>query len=361
MRTDDAALLPAAAPATAATADQPPRAGPGVGAVPWSLRSRSGPVFAAIDLGTNNCRLLVARPAPGGFRVIDAFSRIVRLGEGVSLTGRLCEDAEERAVEALGICARKMERRAVTVSRAVATEACRRAVNGSAFLDRVRAETGIALEIITAEEEGRLALAGSAALLDRGVPEALVFDIGGGSTELMWIRVPRRGPPRVLDQISIPCGVVSLAERFGGVDVPPAAYDAMIADVHAALTGFEARNGIGGAVARGRVQMLGTSGTVTTLAGIHMKLPRYDRNKVDGSYLAICDARRVSRDLLGLDLAGRAAHPCIGRDRADLVLAGCAVLEAIVALWPVDHLRIADRGLREGILVELMAAHGRRR
>jgi len=361
MRTDDAALLPEAAPTLAATADAPPRTGSGAPAVAWAAEVRAGPVYAAIDLGTNNCRLLVARPAPGGFRVVDAFSRIVRLGEGVSASRRLGGDAIDRAVDALTVCARKMERRGVTVARAVATEACRQAANGADFLERVRVETGIALEIITTDEEGRLALAGSAALLDRRVPEALVFDIGGGSTELMWIRVPRRGPPRVVDQISIPCGVVSLAERFGGVDVPPAAYDAMIEDVRAALAGFEARNGIGAAVARGRVQMLGTSGTVTTLAGIHMKLPRYDRNKVDGTYLAICDARRVSRDLLGLDLAGRAAQPCIGRDRADLVLAGCAVLEAIVALWPVDHLRIADRGLREGILVELIAAHGRQR
>jgi exopolyphosphatase / guanosine-5'-triphosphate,3'-diphosphate pyrophosphatase len=354
MRTDDAALYPAAAPT-----DRPPTA-PCEAGSQWAARVRSGPVYAAIDLGTNNCRLLVARPGPGGFRVVDAFSRIVRLGEGVSASRRLCDDAIERAMEALTVCGRKMARRGVTVSRSVATEACRRALNGGDFLARVRAETGIALEIITPDEEGRLALAGSAALLDRHVPEAIVFDIGGGSTELMYIRVPRRGPPRVIDQISIPCGVVSLAERFGGVDVTPDAYDAMIEDVRQALCEFEARNAIAAAVAEGRVQMLGTSGTVTTLAGIHMKLPRYDRNKVDGTYLSICDARRVSRDLLGLDLAGRAAQPCIGRDRADLVLAGCAVLEAIVALWPVEHLRIADRGLREGILVELIAADGRR-
>jgi exopolyphosphatase/guanosine-5'-triphosphate,3'-diphosphate pyrophosphatase len=324
-------------------------------------REARAPVYAAIDLGTNNCRLLVAKPVHRGFRVIDAFSRIVRLGEGLSRCDALSEAAIARTVEALRICGRKMERRGVTVRRAVATEACRRASNCGQFIGIVAAETGIDLEIITSEEEGRLALAGSAPLLDRGLPYALVFDIGGGSTELMWIRIRRHGPPELLDQISIPCGVVALSERFGGERVPPSAYAAMIAHVAERLSGFEARNRIRDAVDRGLVQMLGTSGTVTTLAGINMGLPRYDRARVDGSHLDTADARRVTRELLALDLAERAAHPCIGPERADLVLAGCAVLEAIVDLWPVRRLRIADRGLREGILWELMAgADGRR-
>jgi len=325
-------------------------------------RDASAPVYAAIDLGTNNCRLLVAKPVHRGFRVIDAFSRIVRLGEGLSRSDALSDAAIERTVEALRICGRKMERRGVTMRRAVATEACRRASNRRQFIDIVSAETGIDLEIISSEEEGRLALAGSAPLLDRRLPYALVFDIGGGSTELMWIRLSRHGRPELVDQISIPCGVVALSERFGGERVHPSAYAAMIVHVAERLSGFEARNLVRAAVDRGLVQMLGTSGTVTTLAGINMGLPRYDRAKVDGSHLDTADARRVTRELLALDLAERAAHPCIGPERADLVLAGCAVLEAIVDLWPVRRLRIADRGLREGILWELMAsADGRRR
>jgi exopolyphosphatase / guanosine-5'-triphosphate,3'-diphosphate pyrophosphatase len=316
------------------------------------------PVFAALDLGTNNCRLLVARPlVGGGFRVIDAFSRIVRLGEGVSRTRRLSEAAMERTISALRVCALKLERRGVTSARAVATEACRRAENCDDFIDRVEQETGIALDIITTHEEARLALGGCAPLLDPAVRRALVFDIGGGSTELMWLKLGSGGRPRMIDQISIPQGVVGLTESYGGDQVSPDTYVRMVSEISSALAAFEARNGIRTSVARGEVQMLGTSGTVTTLAGIHLGLQRYERSLVDGSYLQIDHARAVSRRLLELDFAGRAAYPCIGRDRADLVIAGCAVLEAICDTWPVTRLRIADRGLREGILVDLIAAN----
>jgi exopolyphosphatase/guanosine-5'-triphosphate,3'-diphosphate pyrophosphatase len=317
------------------------------------------PVFAALDLGTNNCRLLVARPQMGGgFRVIDAFSRIVRLGEGVSRSRRLSDAAMERSVAALRICAAKLERRGVTAVRAVATEACRRAENCDEFIDLVERETGIALDIISTHEEARLALAGCAPLLDPAVRGALVFDIGGGSTELMWLELGAGGRTRMIDQISVPQGVVGLTESYGGDRVSAATYVRMVDEISAALAAFEERNGIRRAVERGEVQMLGTSGTVTTLAGIHLGLQRYERSVVDGSYLQIDHARAVSRRLLELDFAGRAAYPCIGRERADLVVAGCAVLEAICDTWPVTRLRIADRGLREGILVDLIAANG---
>ncbi|AWK86872.1 Ppx/GppA phosphatase family protein [Azospirillum thermophilum] len=317
------------------------------------------PVYAALDLGTNNCRLLIARASPGGgFRVIDAFSRIVRLGEGMTRNDLLSDHAMERAIAALRVCGAKIERRGVTAARAVATEACRRARNCNEFVDAVGRETGIAIEIISSQEEGRLALAGCAALLDAQYPYAIVFDIGGGSTELMWLAVePGRGP-RVLDQTSIRCGVIGLTEQFGGPEVTPAMYRRMVQAVADAVGPFEERNGIGDLVRQGRVQMLGTSGTVTTLAGVHLGLCRYDRRAVDGSYLRIDHARTVIRHLVGLDFDGRARHPCIGQDRADLVVAGCAVLEALCDSWPVDRLRIADRGLREGILVDLIGASG---
>ncbi|TWB14176.1 exopolyphosphatase/guanosine-5'-triphosphate,3'-diphosphate pyrophosphatase [Nitrospirillum amazonense] len=313
------------------------------------------PVLAALDLGTNNCRLLIARPGREGFRIIDAFSRIVRLGEGLSRTNALSDEAMARTVAALKICGNKMRRRGVTDVRAVATEACRRAANCGTFIDRVAEETGIRIEIITAEEEARLALAGCAALLNRRIPRALVFDIGGGSTEIMWLSF-NRGRPALIDQVSVPQGVVSLTETFGGDRVLPEAYRGMVDTVGAALADFDARNDIRREVAAGRVQMLGTSGTVTTLAGIRLGLTRYDRSQVDGSWLGLEEARAISKSLLCLDYAGRSAHPCIGHDRADLVIAGCAVLEAIWERWPVENLRIADRGVREGILTELMAA-----
>lgn len=312
------------------------------------------PICAAIDLGTNNCRLLIAEPLTEGFRVIDAFSRIVRLGEGLQNTQRLSDAAISRTLTALRICSAKIRRRGATRVRAVATEACRRAVNCDDFVAAARYDTGIELEIISSMEEGRLALAGCSPLLDPAIPYAVVFDIGGGSTELMWMAMDDGGPA-LLDQASVRCGVIDLAERYGGDRVSPEVYRVMVDEVARELAVFEQRNGIARRVAAGDVQMLGTSGTVTTLAGVHMGLARYDRRMVDGSHLRMTDAHAVISHLTGLDFAGRAANPCIGEERADLVVAGCAVFQAIGETWPVRGLRIADRGLREGILVDLIA------
>ena len=314
-------------------------------------------ILAALDLGTNNCRLLVARPIGRNFRIIDAFSRIVRLGEGVTQSGRLAQEAMDRTLAALAVCAEKMTRRKVTLARSVATEACRRAANCDLFLHRVRAETGIAIEIISSDEEARLVVTGCAPLLDRRIPYAIVFDIGGGSTELVWLRVPRhpRQPPQVLDYVSLPYGVVTLSDRYGGRAVTAAIYQAMLTEVRDVLAGFEARHGISRRIANDQVQMLGSSGTVTTLAGIHLELPRYNRSVVDGIHLSFAEVQAVSERLMKMDYHQRVAHPCIGSERADLVLAGCAILAAIFALWPVGRVRVADRGLREGILHGLLA------
>ncbi|MEQ8964694.1 MAG: Ppx/GppA phosphatase family protein [Azospirillaceae bacterium] len=324
-------------------------------------RGRDRPV-AALDLGTNNCRLLVARPAETGFTVIDAFSRIVRLGEGVGAEGRLSAAAMDRTLAALRVCAGKIRRRGVVASRAVATEACRRAGNFEDFRARVRAETGLRLEVITAAEEARLALTGCAPLLDPGVDYALVFDIGGGSTEVMWMETGGCDrPPAALDSVSLPVGVMSLAERHGGDRIAEEVYESIVEETVAQLGGFERRHAVRRHIAEGRVQMIGSSGTVTTLAGVLRDLPRYDRSVIDGSYLDFCAARDISRRLRAMDYAARAAHPCIGRQRADLVVAGCAILEAICAVWPVGRLRIADRGVREGILFDLITAPARPR
>ena len=323
---------------------------------PLGSQALARPVYAALDLGTNNCRLLIARPTASGFRVVDAFSRIVRLGEGMSTADRLSAPAIDRTVAALRVCAGKIRRRGVTGLRAVATEACRRAENTGVLIERTRRETGLDLEVISAPEEGRLALAGCASLLDPRVPFALVFDIGGGSTELMWLALEPGSPPRILDQTSIRCGVIGLTEQFGGRHATELEYRQMVAAVSREIEAFEERNGIRELVMDGMVQMLGTSGTVTTLAGVHLGLGRYDRRAVDGSYLRIDHALSVISRLVALDFQGRARHPCIGEDRADLVIAGCAVLEALCECWPVTRLRIADRGLREGILVELIGA-----
>ena len=326
---------------------------------PQTTAHRFAPQYAALDLGTNNCRLLVARPAGSGFRVVDAFSRIIRLGEGLAASGVLSEDAMARALDALKICADKIAARGVAAGRYVATEACRQAANCEAFLARVREQIGIEIEIISSTEEARLVVSGCAPLLNPRIPYAIVFDIGGGSTEIVWLRLwsgRNRARPEILGSVSLPFGVVTLTDRFGGIEVSPATYRAMVAEAVAALAAFERNHDIQRHVRTGRVQMLGSSGTVTTLAGIHLALPRYTRALVDGSVLTFGQISVVSAHLAGLDLAGRAANPCIGRERADLVLSGCAILDAICATWPVGRLRVADRGVREGILFDLMQA-----
>ena len=312
------------------------------------------PVFAALDLGTNNCRLLVARPRPDGFRVIDAFSRIVRLGEGLGQRQELSEAAMGRAIDALRVCASKIRKRRVTHARHVATEACRRARNCQDFVSRVEGETGLVLEIISSREEAELALAGCAPLLDPARPYALVFDIGGGSTEVLWLEVKPNRSLSLVDWISLPYGVVGLAERQEGQGDSLDWYEAVADEVAALLAPFEQRHEISHRVADGAVQMLGSSGTVTTLAGLNFGLPRYDRSYVDGTHLKFCDIDQVSRRLAVMSPSARADLPCIGRERADLVVGGCAILAAICRTWPVGSLRVADRGVREGILLRLM-------
>lgn len=315
--------------------------------------------FAAIDLGTNNCRLLIARPeGRGGFRVVDAFSRSVRLGEGLTASGALSEAAIERTLAALKVCAAKIRRAGATYSRAIATEACRSAGNASAFVRRIEAETGLRMEIVAPGEEARLCAQGCAPLTDPDLEDAVVFDIGGGSTELIWLRrTPARAEvrPRMAAWVSVPLGVVSLAERFGGAPLDAADYPAMEAAADAAFAAAMSAGGFAGPERGGPMHLLGTSGTVTTLAGIHLGLPRYDRNRIDGLWMDVADIEGVSRMLVRQDFAARAANPCVGADRADLVLPGCAILGAILRRYPCARIRIADRGLREGILLSLMA------
>ncbi len=322
-----------------------------------------GPAYAALDLGTNNCRLLVAIPTrPGQFRVIDAFSRIVRLGEGLSQSGELGQPAMDRAVEALKVCRDKLGSRAIRRSRLIATEACRSAVNGEAFLSRVEREAGLKLEVVDRETEARLAVSGCGPLVERETEAIVLFDIGGGSSEIALVDLTKSRSPRLAEHIvswtSLPVGVVTLAEKHGGRNVTPDGFRAMIGDVRAMLDSFDGANRLAGLASGSRFHLLGTSGTVTTIAGVHLDLPRYDRRRVDGIWLSSDQIDTTTERLLGWTYEQRAANACIGTDRADLVLAGCAILDAIRAKWPSDRLRVADRGLREGILTELMSADG---
>ncbi len=322
----------------------------------------AAPAYAALDLGTNNCRLLVGTPAGDGFRVIDSFSRIVRLGEGLHHTGRLSETAMERAMAALHACAARLSRRPMRGVRAIATEACRRATNGDEFLGRVRRETGLAIDVISAREEVELALESCASLLrgrekdaaDGPLRRALLFDIGGGSTELAWIRVSPGGRPEVIGYASLPVGVVTLSERFGAAAHTEEGFDAMLEDVADRLLRFERVHCIAHEIRQGGVRLVGTSGTVTTLAGVALNLTRYRRPLVDGLVLTRVAADQALGLLRALGRDGLVGHPCVGPERADFVLPGCAVFDGIRRLWPAPHVVVADRGLREGMLLRLI-------
>lgn len=325
-------------------------------------RSPSPACYAALDLGTNNCRLLIATPAGDGFRVVESFSRIVRLGDGLSLSGRLDDKAMDRAIAALRVCAEKIERRQVSRVRAVATQACRAASNGQEFIARIAAETGLKFSVIAPREEARLSVAGCLNLLDRGLDAALVIDVGGGSTEFSWVRLTpdERAPPRIGAWHSIPVGVVTLAERFPEAAGGSAWFQEMVAMMSRELQAFAGAEDFRAVFEAGRAHLIGTSGAITSLAGMHLNLRRYERAKVDGLWLTHADCRRAAEQLLALGPEGRAAQPCIGPDRADLVLAGAAILEAVQTVWPCDRVRVADRGLREGILLALMSERGER-
>ena len=338
---------------------------------PYARADRpSQPTFAALDLGTNNCRMLVGAPvyaagAADSFRVVDSFSRTVRLGEGLHHTGCLCPSAMDRAIAALAICAERLDRRPVRAVRAVATEACRRATNGAAFLARVKAETGLAITAISAREEAELAVESCTPLLVGAGRRALLFDIGGGSTELAWVRLDPGADPRLIGYLSLPVGVVTLAERFGAAGFTAAGFAAMVDEVAAQLAAFEQVHCIARELRHGGVTLLGTSGTVTTLAGVALGLERYRRQLVDGAVLTGAAAEAALAVLRALGPDGLSAHPCVGPDRVEFVLPGCAVFAAITRVWPAPHVIVADRGLREGVLLRLMRAdrlrQGRRR
>jgi exopolyphosphatase / guanosine-5'-triphosphate,3'-diphosphate pyrophosphatase len=331
--------------------------GPGGGPAGLAATAVDTAVYAALDLGTNNCRLLIACPTSDGFRVVDSFSRIIRLGEGISQTGAISEAAMERAIAALSICSDKIRHRRARRLRLIATEACRAAANADHFRERVAAETGIKLEVIDRETEATLAVIGCSPLLDPKGRGAILFDIGGGSTELVRIERDPDAPdaaPTIKGWMSIPLGVVSIAEHFGGRDVTQQSYARMVEEVAQYVAPFAAEHGR----ELRDMHMLGTSGTVTTLAGVHLNLPRYDRRRIDGVWMNDTDISATVARLLAMSYQERVANNCISIERADLVLAGCAILDAIRNAFPMPRLRVADRGLREGMLVEMMREDG---
>ncbi len=326
-------------------------------------KGRQSPNYAAIDLGTNNCRLLIARDSGDSFRIVDSYSRVVRLGQGLASTGRLSEESMDAAVEAMAVCASKMQAKRVKRWRCVATAACRRASNGDVFLKRVKEETGLTLEVISPRVESRLAVMGCLNLVDDTKDVALVIDIGGGSTELSWVDVRklrdeksqhRLHRPPISAWASLPIGVVTLSERVPEIEDKALWYEQLCTLVRESIKEQGCETRFTNVFQQGRGHLIGTSGTITSLAGIHLKLPYYQRAKVDGLWLRSADAVAVARDMGSRTFDERAQEPCIGQDRANLLVAGCAIIDVLCELWPSKMIRVADRGLREGMLIGLM-------
>jgi exopolyphosphatase / guanosine-5'-triphosphate,3'-diphosphate pyrophosphatase len=335
-------------------------------------------LYAALDLGTNSCRMLIAQPKGSQFHVLDSFSKSVQLGHGLESTGKLSRASMNRTINAIRICRQKLDRHGVKNMRLVATEACRRARNGENFVAQVRRETGLTLEIIKPEEEARLAVISCAPLVSTKTEQLLVVDIGGGSTELVWIdltNVPARERPRaimrlhagfksdpgpfaaakVVDWISVPLGVATLRDQFADVDDDAARFALMSWFFEENLEEFSP---YAAAQAREGFQIVGTSGTVTTVAASHLGLKRYDRTKVDGLRMSSDQIDAVIQNYLTLGPTGRRNDPRIGKDRQALIMSGAAILQTLMRLWPTDRLSVADRGLREGLLYAQMSAHG---
>ncbi len=327
-----------------------------------SRKGRNGPLYAAVDLGTNNCRLLVAEPWGKSFRVVDSHSQIARLGEGLHETGRLSDASIERALDALKAIRRKIKNHGVGRVRCIATEACRQAENGADFIRRVHEETGLTFKIINAKEEARLATIGCHDLMGEDAKTVLVIDIGGGSTELSWVnaKVAREGGSHGLvkrapiqDWTSLPLGVVTLHERFGHLPEEDA-FPAMVDYCGEVIGAWKGTERVSRAMTQKGSHLIGTSGTVTCLAGVHLKLERYRRDKVDGSWMSREEADAAVKLLRDLGLDGRATLPTIGEERASLMLSGCAIMQSIWDAFPGDRMRVGDRGLREGLLLSMM-------
>ena len=311
--------------------------------------------YAAIDLGTNSCRLVIASPTPSSFRIVETFSKVTRLGEGIINDNELSRPAIRRTVSALKVCAGVLEEYApIYRYRFVATAACRRAKNCADFISAVEKETGLNIEIISSKEEARLAVVGCIPLLNRHIKRALIFDIGGGSTEISLARVTNSGKTFIEGFVSLPYGVVTVSEAFPGSDMTDLAYDTIVERTQDILKDFEERFHITEAIRRQEIQIIGTSGTVTVLGAVHLNLSRYNRSAVDGLSISMNDLERTILKIKRMGAEGRSKHPCIGSQKSDLTMAGCAIIESLIKFWPVSEITVADRGIREGILLDLM-------
>jgi len=313
-------------------------------------------VAAAIDCGTNTIKLMVATLGPDGAEVHERETRMVRLGQGVDRTGRLADEALARAFAAIDEYAVLIRRHPVERIRFCATSAARDATNGEVFAAGVRARLGIDPEVVSGDEEARLAYDGAVRNLRRApVEPVLVIDIGGGSTELILgadlsARSPSPSPdarslarPSLDSVASMDIGSVRLHERHLSSDPPtPEEVAAATADIDAALDACSVRPGEAATV-------VGVAGTVLTVAAGVLDLPAYDRDAIDQSVLSRADVHTMTERLLGMTVQERLGLPYMHPGRADVIGAGALILDRVLRRTRVDSLVASEADILDGI------------
>jgi len=305
--------------------------------------------LAAIDLGTNTVRLLVTEAdRTAAWRVIDQDQRVTRLGEGLRTSGTLGDQAMARTTTAVVEYVERAARAGATDVLVCATSAVRDADNGAAFVQMLERRTGRPVRVVSGDEEARLTLRGVLYGLPPIAGPLIVFDIGGGSTEFILAE----GGALSL-AVSLRLGVVSLAERFPfPATVDRDRYAELTNEVRAHLA-----TGLPPAVRQRRADLLvGTAGTVTTLAALDLGLRAYDSRRVQGHRLSRRAIEALGERLGALSMAERAALPCLEPGRADLIIPGLAIVEATLECVGVETLIVSDYGFREGIIVEALGA-----
>lgn len=307
--------------------------------------------FAAIDLGSRNCRTIVGcQSKAGAFEYIETYSKSVSLADGVAASKKLSRKSMDRTIEALAFCSKVLSRYAGLTYLAVATDAMRRAENASVFIKRVKRELGLIISIITPQEEAYYAALGCIEVLSLETEIFVVFDIGGGSSEIALCRQKSDKDIELIDSLSIPYGVINLLESkdhltFSGYSNLVQKISDLSRDfLNQYATTLDFVNNF---------QCIGTSGTTTTVAALNMNLRFYDREKINDSILQFSEILKTVHYVQSLSEDERKLHPYISQSNEDLVLGGLTILEGIVRGLPASTITVTDRGVRDGVVYAL--------
>jgi exopolyphosphatase/guanosine-5'-triphosphate,3'-diphosphate pyrophosphatase len=316
-------------------------------------------------------------------KVIDSFAKIISLGEGIKQTGVLSEEAIERTIVALRACKKKLDSHRIYKMRAVATEACRQASNTKSLIERVNSEIGVDLEVISPQEEARLVLKGCSGVISDEKNYGILMDIGGGSTEVVWLKINKgmtRPTISVIDSISLPFGVVTISDTYTHSKNNQEIYTVLRKNILSTIDTFMKKNNIRTNFSKGDVQVITSSGTTTTLGSLTLGLSTYDRSSVDGKDFSSKKIVEVGEELLSRYLSSTPTTVKLGKEknfitnkffdhvldksseefkifaynRMGLLAAGVVIINSILESIGDCLVRIADRGVREGILYDLM-------